>query len=59
MALVGRKVLIVGGNGFVGNFIASTLVKNQADVYVLSRYLGCYLEQEKNIIIQKIVLLSG
>lgn len=35
--LSGRKFLIVGGNGFVGNRIAATLVRNGGQVSVLSR----------------------
>lgn len=36
--LSGRKFLIIGGNGFVGNRIASKLIQNDANVSVLSRY---------------------
>lgn len=40
--LAGRKILIVGGNGFVGNRVAARLVNNHAHVSVLSRYLRPY-----------------
>lgn len=36
--LQGRKILIVGGNGFVGNRVAARLVQHSADVSVISRY---------------------
>ncbi len=38
MALIGKTALFVGGNGFVGNYIAAKLVQQKANVYVLSRY---------------------
>lgn len=38
MSLVGKKILVVGGNGFVGNYFASRLVKQSAMVYAMSRY---------------------
>lgn len=35
--LSGRKFLIVGGNGFVGNRVAARLIQHAAQVSVLSR----------------------
>ena len=40
--LAGRKFLIVGGNGFVGNRIAATLVSQGAQVTALTRYFIPY-----------------
>lgn len=36
--LAGRKFLIVGGNGFVGNRVAAKLVQHSAEVSILSRF---------------------
>jgi uncharacterized protein YbjT (DUF2867 family) len=36
--LSGRKFLIIGGNGFVGNRVAAKLVKHGGHVSVLSRF---------------------
>lgn len=46
--LAGRKFLVVGGNGFVGNRIAAKLVQLSAQVSVLSRYLPLNKEQALN-----------
>ena len=35
--LKGKKVLIVGGTGYVGGYIATLLQKCQAEVFTLSR----------------------
>jgi len=35
--LAGRKFLIIGGNGFVGNRVAAKLIQHSAQVSVLSR----------------------
>ncbi len=37
MSLLGKRILVVGGNGFAGNHIAAKLVSQQASVAVLSR----------------------
>jgi nucleoside-diphosphate-sugar epimerase len=37
MSLLGRKILIVGGNGFVGNYVAAKLIDRKANVSILSR----------------------
>lgn len=36
--LTKNKIFIVGGNGFVGNYLASRFVQHGAQVSVLSRY---------------------
>ena len=38
MNLVGKKILVVGGNGYVGNYFASRLIKEGAAVSAMSRY---------------------
>lgn len=45
MSLLGKKILVVGGNGFVGNYFASRLVKQSAVVYAMSRYKADDLER--------------
>jgi nucleoside-diphosphate-sugar epimerase len=37
MSLVGKKVLCVGGNGYVGNYLAARLIQANASVQILSR----------------------
>lgn len=37
MSLLSKKVLIIGGNGYVGSYIASRLVQQKAAVSSLSR----------------------
>ena len=37
MSLVRKKVLCVGGNGYVGNYLASRLIQANASVKILSR----------------------
>jgi uncharacterized protein YbjT (DUF2867 family) len=37
MALSGKKVLCVGGKGYVGNYLASRLFKSDASVSILCR----------------------
>jgi hypothetical protein len=38
MSLVGRKILVVGGNGYVGSYFAARLVRQGAHVMAMSRY---------------------
>lgn len=35
--LAGKKILVVGGAGYVGGYIARFLTKRNADVYVMNR----------------------
>ncbi len=37
MSLSGKKILCVGGNGYVGNYFASRLIQAGATVQILSR----------------------
>jgi nucleoside-diphosphate-sugar epimerase len=37
MSLVGKKILVLGGNGFVGNYFAARLVREKASVMAMSR----------------------
>ena len=42
-----QKILVVGGNGYVGNFISAALVRNAATVSTLSRYLPTWSRSAK------------
>jgi nucleoside-diphosphate-sugar epimerase len=57
--LSGRKFLIVGGNGYVGNRVAAKLIQHSAQVSVLSRYLKIKLEKDQDLNILKIKKLTG
>jgi nucleoside-diphosphate-sugar epimerase len=46
MSLIGKKILVIGGNGFAGNYFASRLVKESAVVYAMSRYEVDNLEKD-------------
>jgi len=35
--LKGKKILVVGGNGYLGQFLVKALKENKADVFVISR----------------------
>ena len=64
MSLTGKKILCVGGNGFIGNYFASRLIKsNPASVSILSRYIIIYpsnqLDLVPNINMNKIMILIG
>jgi nucleoside-diphosphate-sugar epimerase len=59
MSLLGKKILIVGGNGFVGNYFASRLVKQAAQVSAMSRYSLFYSERELNMITHRIRKSTG
>ena len=37
MSLIGKRVLILGGNGYLGNYFASRFVMEKATVMSLSR----------------------
>jgi len=37
MSLIGKRVLIVGGNGYLGNYFASRFILEKASVMCLSR----------------------
>ncbi len=39
MSLAGKKVVCVGGNGYIGNYFVSRLIQAQAQVQILCRYL--------------------
>ena len=38
MSLAGKKVVCVGGNGYIGNYFVSRLIQAQAQVQILCRY---------------------
>ena len=46
MSLIGKKILVVGGNGYVGNYFVSRLVKQAATVFAMSRYEVDYLGRD-------------
>jgi hypothetical protein len=48
MSLLGKRILVIGGNGFAGNHIAAQLVSQQASVAVLSRYGTSDSEKDPN-----------
>lgn len=37
MSLAGKKVVCVGGNGYIGNYFVSRLIQAQAHVQILCR----------------------
>lgn len=37
MSFIGKKILVVGGNGYLGNYLAVQFVKQKATVMALSR----------------------
>jgi len=45
MSLAGKKVLCVGGNGYIGNYFVARLIQAQAQVSILCR-LFLSLSQE-------------
>lgn len=59
MSLAGKSVLVLGGNGYLGNHFAARLVQQQAKVYALSRQLFCNVDQASNINTQKTHPLIG
>lgn len=38
MSLIGKKILVIGGNGYVGNYFAARLLQQSAIVSAMSRY---------------------
>ena len=38
MSFIGKKILIIGGNGYLGNYFAARFVQGGAKVMALSRY---------------------
>lgn len=46
MSLIGKKILVVGGNGYVGNYFVSRLVKQAATVFAMSRYQVAYIGRD-------------
>ena len=48
-SLLGKKIFIIGGNGYIGNFIAAKMIQHQATVYCLTRYKKCLFLEEATI----------
>lgn len=59
MNLIGKKVLILGGNGYLGNHFASQFVQQQASVIALSRYLKYQTDPDQGTNILKMMLSNG
>lgn len=59
MSLVGRKILVVGGNGYVGNYFAARLVRQGAHVMAMSRYPQLYPGRASSTTIPKINRSTG
>lgn len=45
MSLLGKKIVCVGGNGFIGNYFAARLIQSNAAVSILSRYFAHYFRR--------------
>ena len=59
MSLIGKKILVIGGNGYVGNYFAARLLKQSAIVSAMSRYYVKNIVKESNTISHKIEELIG
>jgi len=59
MSLIGKKILVIGGNGYVGNYFASRLVKQSATVFAMSRYISHEIGRGSNMISPKIRKSNG
>jgi nucleoside-diphosphate-sugar epimerase len=59
MSLVGKKILVLGGNGYVGNYFASRLVKEAGTVSAMSRYAAAYIGKDPNTNIHKTTKYNG
>ena len=46
MSFIGKRILVLGGNGYLGNYLASRFVQQKGTVMALSRYEGSYLGQD-------------
>jgi NAD(P)-dependent dehydrogenase (short-subunit alcohol dehydrogenase family) len=60
VSLAGKKVLVVGGSGYLGGYIARTLVARKAQVTSLSRY-ACkkYSDKVRVMNIPKMMTSTG
>lgn len=59
MSLIGKKILVIGGNGYVGNYFAAKLLQQSAIVSAMSRYKVDNIVKESNTISQRIEGLIG
>lgn len=59
MNLIGKRILILGGNGYLGNYLAARLVQQQATVLALSRLANHNAGQDQNMNTQKIRPYNG
>lgn len=59
MSLIGKKILVIGGNGYVGSYFAARLLQQSAIVSAMSRYKVDNIVKESNTISQRIEGLIG
>lgn len=60
MSLAGKKVICVGGNGYIGNYFVARLIQAQAQVQILCRLLSLIISGvDLNISTLKMNKLTG
>lgn len=60
MSLAGKKVVCVGGNGYIGNYFVARLIQAQAQVQILCRFLSLLIPGvDPNINTLKMIKLTG
>ena len=59
MNLVGKKILVTGGNGYLGNYFAVRCFQKGAKVMALSRYTKINTDQDLNTNILRTIASNG
>ena len=59
MSLLGKKILVTGGNGYLGNYFAARFVQQKASVMALSRSIIGYLDRDPGTSTPRTLLFSG
>ena len=59
MSLIGKRILVTGGNGYLGNYFAVRCFKKGASVMALSRYSLAYWDQDRSISTLKTIESNG